>query len=221
MDRGAEWDGEDGDALPDAIPERLLERHGDGGGRRLCAKGGGVSRQHVLQEPERILARYDTGYAELDEQQHNVQHEDDEDDPKEHGHDAGHLSADGDVEEDAEDVERQEGHDDSLDEARDDVTKVYAALLERVAGDGGEAETNDEGEQKGGHNVHHGRHGNGKVGREHGRFGVLQRLERLGANGEEVGEDRHTGEVGEETGEDGRSVGDERRDEQQPPRALA
>ena len=118
-------------------------------------------------------------------------------------------------------MERQQGHDDGLNKARDDVAEVDTGSLQRVARNGGQPQPDNEGEQQRSHNIHRRRHGHREVRRQHGRLGVLHGLERLRADGQYVRKDGRAGQVSEEAREDGGAVGNERRDEQQPACSLA
>ena len=131
MYRGTKRDHESGQFPVDTILYRLLQRHGNRRSRRLCSQGRHVSRQHIPEQPERILLRHDPGDKELDKQQNDRQEKYHHDDFHEYAQHTRNLSGILDVQEDAENVKRQQRNNHPRDHLVDNILEILHRSFQR------------------------------------------------------------------------------------------
>lgn len=131
--RGAERNRESGHRLAHAKFDRLPERDGYRGSRRLCAECGEVGRHHSPEQFQRILAmsREHCRDTVLENQQEDVERENHHDYLHECRQDRAYLTADGHRQEYAEDIERQQRHDRPVDHLDHDIAKVAEHVAQR------------------------------------------------------------------------------------------
>ena len=154
MDRGAERDDESRHFGADADFDRLCQRHGDRGCRRLRTEGRHVGGHHRAEHLQRILPCHEARDRELDQQQDDRHHEDNHDQLEENAQNTRYLPRLSHREEDAEDVEGQQRDDDLRDDTLDDEFEIIHHALELVAVDVSHAQSQHEGENEGGHHAH-------------------------------------------------------------------
>ena len=132
MDGSAERYGESSDVFAYTILSGLLEGDRNCSCRGLGAESCEISRHHVPEEPERILAARCSCDAELQDEDRYMYEEDDSYDLDEDSKDAEYLSYICHIEEYTEDVKREEGNDGRLDCLYYDFLKIVCCLLQSV-----------------------------------------------------------------------------------------
>ena len=205
-------------AAGDTILLATAERDGNGGGARRGAECGEVGGQHFPEQFQGIALGDGPGDAVLCQQQHYMHGKDDAYDGDECHCDFVGLSVVAHHQEDAKDVEGQQRDDGHRNGLGNDFLELVGHILERLHAQVSDAQSHHESEDERRHHIEDGGYVDGEEG-----FHILDGLDRGNGVGrsDERGENRRTGEVGEEPRQHRIAIGYDDRDEQQLAGALA
>ena len=136
----------------------LFQSHGNRRRRRLGANGSGVSRKHVFEQFQRVLFRQGACKGILQQKHHAVQRNNHYKYLCKYAHNFINFTCKSHVGKDAEHMKWEKRNNNTTDEFRDNVLKIFKTFFQSVAFDGCNAKAHNERKDKGRHNAHNRRH---------------------------------------------------------------
>ena len=163
MDSGTQRNHKSGYVLVDTVKNGLTQRDGNSSCRRLRAECREISRHHIAKHPERILVYEERRHHILKYEQEYVHDEYHTDNLDKHAEHLEHLARMGHVEEYAEDVDWQQRQHHHLYGLGDDIAELAEHVLQCLAVQMGNAQSERERHYQRSHDIERCRNGNSEI----------------------------------------------------------